>query len=46
MPRITKHSFVIAVPNLRKSAAFYRHVLGFAIHSISDPGWLFYTSGD
>ena len=46
MPEITKSRFVIAVPNLKKSAAFYRDVLGFTIHSISDPGWLFYSSGD
>ena len=46
MAKITKHSFVIAVPNLQKSAAFYRDVLGFTIHSISDPGWLFYRCGD
>jgi predicted enzyme related to lactoylglutathione lyase len=46
MPEITHHRFVIAVPDLQKSAAFYRDVLGFTIHSISDPGWLFYTSGD
>ena len=46
MPEITKHSFVIAVPNLEKSAAFYRDVLGFTIHSISDSGWLFYRCGD
>ena len=46
MPEITKSSFVIAVPNLQKSAAFYRDVLGFTIHSISDPGWLFYTCGN
>ena len=45
MPEITKASYVIAVPNLQKSAAFYRDVLGFTIHTISDPGWLFYTSG-
>ena len=45
MSKITSHSFVIAVPNLQKSAAFYRDVLGFAIHTISDPGWLFYQSG-
>jgi len=43
---ITKSSFVIAVPDLKKSAAFYRDVLGFTIHTISDPGWLFYRSGD
>ena len=46
MPRITKSSFVIAVPDLKKSAAFYRDVLGFTLHPISDPGWLFYRSGD
>lgn len=46
MPRIKHHSFVIAVPNLQKSAAFYRDVLGFTIQPIPDPGWLFYRSGD
>lgn len=45
-PEITRHSFVIAVPNLQESAAFYRDVLGFTIHSIPDPGWLFYRCGD
>jgi catechol 2,3-dioxygenase-like lactoylglutathione lyase family enzyme len=46
MPEITKHSFVIAVPDLQKSSAFYRDVLGFAIVPIADPGWLFYRNGD
>lgn len=46
MPRITKHSYVIAVPNLQRSAAFYRDVLGFTIHTIADPGWLFFASGE
>lgn len=46
MPEIIKARFVIAVPDLQKSAAFYRDVLGFTIHSIPDPGWLFYTCGD
>ncbi|EDY16224.1 Glyoxalase/bleomycin resistance protein/dioxygenase [Chthoniobacter flavus Ellin428] len=46
MAEVTKSSFVIAVPDLQKSSAFYRDVLGFTIHSISDPGWLFYRSGD
>jgi catechol 2,3-dioxygenase-like lactoylglutathione lyase family enzyme len=46
MPTISKASFVIAVPDLKVSATFYRDVLGFAVHAISDPGWLFYTSGD
>ena len=42
---ITQTRFVIAVPNLKVSSAFYRDVLGFTIHSIPDPGWLFYTLG-
>ena len=46
MPAVSKTSFVIAVPDLKSSAAFYRDVLGFTVHTISDPGWLFYTSGD
>lgn len=46
MPRITNHSFVIAVPNLEKSAAFYRDVLGFRIDTVFDPGWLIYRSGE
>ena len=46
MPKITAARFVIAVPDLQSSAAFYRDVLGFTIHSIPDPGFLFYTSGD
>src|SRR3954470_22173671 len=45
MAEINKTSFVIAVPDLQKSAAFYSDVLGFTIHSIPDPGWLFYRCG-
>lgn len=45
MPTISKTTFVIAVPNLQTSAAFYRDVLGFSIEKIADPGWLFYISG-
>jgi catechol 2,3-dioxygenase-like lactoylglutathione lyase family enzyme len=45
-PEFTQSSFVIAVPDLKKSATFYRDVLGFTIHPVSDPGWLFYTSGN
>jgi len=45
MPEITESRFVIAVPDLQISAAFYRDVLGFTIHSISDPGWLFFRCG-
>jgi predicted enzyme related to lactoylglutathione lyase len=46
MAAITKTRFVIAVPDLNVSSAFYRDVLGFTIHTIPDPGWLFYTSGE
>ena len=45
-PQITETNFVIAVPDLQKSAAFYRDVLGFAVQAIPDPGWLFFTCGD
>ncbi|MBI2769525.1 MAG: VOC family protein [Burkholderiales bacterium] len=31
--------FVLAVPNLATSTAFYRDVLGFTIHEVGDPGW-------
>jgi catechol 2,3-dioxygenase-like lactoylglutathione lyase family enzyme len=46
MLKISKASFVIAVPDLKASSAFYRDVLGFTVHAIPDPGWLFYTSGN
>ncbi len=42
---ISETRFVIAVPNLQTSAAFYRDVLGFSIEGIGDPGWLIYVSG-
>jgi uncharacterized glyoxalase superfamily protein PhnB len=31
--------FVLAVPNLDRSSAFFRDVLGFEIREIGDPGW-------
>jgi len=46
MPRVSKTRFVIAVHDLQKSAAFYRDVLGFSVHTILDPGFLFYVSGN
>ena len=42
MASISKTRFVIAVPDLKVSSAFYRDVLGFTIHTIPHPGWLFY----
>jgi catechol 2,3-dioxygenase-like lactoylglutathione lyase family enzyme len=39
---IAEIRYVLAVPDLQKSAAFYRDVLGFTIHEIGDPGWRFF----
>ncbi|MEM9305577.1 MAG: VOC family protein [Pseudomonadota bacterium] len=39
-----KHTmFVIAVPDLERSAAFYRDYLGFEIREMGDPGWRFFV---
>jgi predicted enzyme related to lactoylglutathione lyase len=35
--------FVLAVPDLKKSAQFYRDVLGFSIREFGDPGWRLYV---
>ena len=40
---IRQARYVIAVPDLQRSARFYRDVLGFEIHEIGDPGWRFYS---
>jgi uncharacterized glyoxalase superfamily protein PhnB len=40
---ILRTSFVLAVPNLERSAAFYRDVLGFEIQEMGDPGWRLYV---
>lgn len=37
--------YVIAVPDLHRSATFYRDVLGFEIREIGDAGWRFYVRG-
>jgi predicted enzyme related to lactoylglutathione lyase len=39
---ITSHRYVIAVPNLDASAAYYQSVLGFDVREIGDPGWRFF----
>ena len=36
---IRRTIFVLAVPDLARSSAFYRDVLGFEIREIGDPGW-------
>jgi predicted enzyme related to lactoylglutathione lyase len=40
---ILRTTFVLAVPDLERSAAFYRDVLGFDIRDIGDPGWRMYV---
>ena len=40
---ILRTSFVLAVPHLERSAAFYRDVLGFDIREMGDPGWRMYV---
>lgn len=39
---IQRTFYVLAVPNLAISAAFYQNVLGFTIEDIGDPGWRMY----
>jgi uncharacterized glyoxalase superfamily protein PhnB len=38
---IKRHDYVLAVPDLARSSAFYRDALGFAIRELA-PGWLVY----
>ena len=40
---ITQNRYVIAVPDLARSSAFYRDVLGFEVREIGDPGWRFFV---
>ena len=42
---ITSARYVLAVPNLQRSAAYYRDVLGFEIFEVGDPGWRFARRG-
>jgi len=45
MTTFTKTHFVLAVPNLKTSADFYRSVLGFTVREMA-PGWLFFERGN
>ena len=42
---ILRTHFVIAVPDLRASARYYRDVLGFEVREIGDPGWRMFVLG-
>jgi predicted enzyme related to lactoylglutathione lyase len=37
--------FVIAVPDLTASGAFYRDVLGFEVREMGDAGWRMFVNG-
>ena len=39
---IKETMFVIAVPDLQKSADFYKNILGFQVAEIGDDGWRMY----
>jgi len=41
--KIIGTTFVLAVPDLKRSVAFYRDVLGFEIRDVGDPGWRMYV---
>jgi len=43
LPAIQSTMYVIAVPDLMRSAAYYRDVLGFTIREIGDEGWRFFV---
>ncbi|MCC7476863.1 VOC family protein [bacterium] len=45
MTIVTRSMFVIAVPDLAVSSAYYRDVLGFEVSEVGDPGWRMYDLG-
>ena len=44
--KIQRTIYVLAVPDLEKSAEFFRDVLGFTIHEIGDQGWRMFAKDD
>jgi uncharacterized glyoxalase superfamily protein PhnB len=38
--------FVLAVPSLERSGAFYRDALGFEVRAMGDPGWRMFVRDD
>jgi uncharacterized glyoxalase superfamily protein PhnB len=44
--KIQRTLFVLAVPDLQRSALFYRDVLGFEIREMGDPGWRMFVRDD
>jgi catechol 2,3-dioxygenase-like lactoylglutathione lyase family enzyme len=43
--RLVAPRYVLAVPDLARSAAYFRDVLGFTVHEIGDPGWRWLERG-
>lgn len=43
---IRKNMHVIAVRNLKKSASYYRNILGFSVLEIGDDGWRIFERDD
>jgi predicted enzyme related to lactoylglutathione lyase len=43
---IRSHMYVLAVPDLERSAAFYQDVLGFSVQDMGDPGWRMFVHDD
>ncbi len=46
MVTITRHVYVLAVPDLARSGAFYRDVLGFDVHEMGDAGWRLFVKDE
>ncbi|MGH7653668.1 MAG: VOC family protein [Gemmatimonadaceae bacterium] len=42
---VSRSMFVIAVPDLKRSAEFYSNALGFEVHEMA-PGWRMYRNGE
>jgi uncharacterized glyoxalase superfamily protein PhnB len=42
---ITSSMYVLAVPNLARSAEFYARALGFEAREMGDPGWRMFVKG-
>ena len=42
---ITRSMYVLAVPNLARSAEFYAQALGFEARALGDPGWRMFVKG-
>ena len=46
MPTIQRHLFVLAVPDLAVSGAYYRDVLGFEVREMGDAGWRLFVKDE